>query len=166
MSTLIAIAYPEEHQAREVMDTLKRLQTEHLIELDDAVAVVKDNDGRIRLDQAHSLTGAGAAGGALWGMLIGLLFFAPFLGAAVGAAAGAIGAKFSDYGVDDNFARELGSRLQPGNSALLVLVRQATPDKVLAEVGKYGGTVLQTSLPSDAEQRLQAALRGGSVPTS
>ena len=166
MSTLVAIAYPEPGRAREVMDILKQLQAQHLVELDDAVAVVKDDEGKIKLDQAVSLTGAGAAGGALWGMLIGLLFLSPLLGAAIGAASGAIGAKMSDYGVDDNFARELGSRLQPGSSALLTLVRQATPDKVLAEIGKYGGTVLQTSLPNDAEQRLQAALSTGGAVAS
>jgi uncharacterized membrane protein len=166
MSTLVAIAYPEQGRAREVMDILKQLQAQHLIELDDAVAVVKDDEGKIKLDQAVNLTGAGAAGGALWGMLIGLLFLSPLFGAAVGAATGALVSKASDYGVDDNFAQQLGSQLRPGSSALLVLVRQATPDKVLAEIGKYGGTVMQTSLPNDAERRLQAALSVGGAVTS
>jgi uncharacterized membrane protein len=158
MSELIAIAYPDKQTASEVRQTLARLQTEHLIELDDVVVVVKDNDGKVRLDQAVNLTGAGAASGALWGGLIGMLFFAPLLGMAVGAASGALSGKFSDFGVDDNFMQDVGAHLQPGGSAIFVLVRRATPDRVLEEVGRYGGTVLRTSLSRDAEERLQAAL--------
>lgn len=158
MSDLIAIAYPDQQTASEVRQTLARLQTEHLIEVDDVVVVVKDNDGKVRLDQAVNLTSAGAASGALWGGLIGMLFFAPLLGMAVGAASGALSGKFSDFGIDDNFMQDVGTQLQPGGSALFVLVRRATPDRVLEEVGRYGGTVLRTSLSRDAEERLQAAL--------
>jgi uncharacterized membrane protein len=55
-------------------------------------------------------------------------------------------------------------QLKNGSSAVFVLVRKATPDKVLAEVGKYGGTVLRTSLSADAERRLQDALSKTPVP--
>ncbi len=87
-----------------------------------------------------------------------MLFFAPLLGMAVGAASGALGGKFSDYGIDDKFAKDLSTRLQPGTSALFVLVRRVTPDKVLEQIAPYGGTVLRTSLSRDAEERLQSAL--------
>ena len=158
MSDLIAIAYPDKQTASQVMRTLARLQTEPLIELEDAVAVIKDEEGKVTLDQAVDLVGPGALGGALWGTLIGMLFFAPLLGLAVGAASGALGGRFSDYGIDDQFAKDLSTQLQPGTSALFVLVRRVTPDKVLDEIRQYGGTVLRTSLTRDAEERLQAAL--------
>ena len=161
MSDLIAIAYPDEGTAVQVRDTLARLQRERLIELADAVIVVKEQDGKVRLNQAVPLTAAGAAGGALWGTLIGTLFFAPLLGMAVGAASGAIGGKISDYGIEDRFMEELGAQLQPGTSALFILVRKVTPDKVLDEVKQYGGTVLRSSLTKDAEERLQQALQQG-----
>ena len=118
--------------------TLAKLQVEHLIELEDAAVVVKDEHGKIKLKQAVNLTGAGAASGGFWGLLIGILFFNPLLGAAVGAASGALAGAFSDIGVDDNFIRELGETLQPKSSALFVLVRKVTPDKVLEEVSKFG----------------------------
>ena len=158
MSDLIAITYSTKALAPEVMRTLARLQREHLIELEDAVAVIKDEEGKVTLDQAVDLVGPGALRGALWGTLIGMLFFAPLLGMAVGAASGALGGKFSDYGIDDTFAKDLSAQLQPGTSALFVLVRRVTPDKVLEQIAPYGGTVLRTSLTRDAEERLQAAL--------
>jgi len=158
MSDLIVIAYDDEFKAEEVRLTLAKLQVEHLIELEDAAVVVKDEHGKIKLKQAVNLTSAGAASGGFWGLLIGILFFNPLLGAAVGAASGALAGAFTDIGVDDNFIRELGETLQPKSSALFVLVRKVTPDKVLDEVSKFGGKVLRTSLTKDEESQLQTVL--------
>jgi uncharacterized membrane protein len=104
------------------------------------------------------LGAAGAAGGALWGGLIGLLFLAPLLGMAVGAAAGGAAGALSDVGVDDRFLKDLGAKLAPGSAALIVLVHRSTPDKVLPEISRFGGEVIQSSLSDDAEAQLQAAL--------
>jgi uncharacterized membrane protein len=161
MSDLIAVAYPDEGTAAQARDTLMRLQKEHLIELEDAVVVVQGQDGKVRLDQAFPTVETGVARGMIWGTLIGLLFFAPWLGMLAGAASGAIAGKLSDYGIEDRFMEELGRQLKPGTSALFILVRKVTPDKVLDEVRKYGGTVLQSSLTKDAEERLQQALQQG-----
>jgi uncharacterized membrane protein len=158
MADLIVVAYDNEFKAEEVRLTLAKLQQEHLIELEDAAIVTKNAEGRIKLNQAVNLTAAGAVSGGFWGLLIGTLFFAPLLGAAVGAASGAIGGALSDIGVDDQFMKELGETLQPGSSALFVLIRKVTPDKVLDEIAKYGGKVLRTSLSKHDEAELQAVL--------
>ena len=158
MSDLIAIAYDDRYKAEEVRLTLAKLEREHLIELEDAAVVVKDKEGKVKLKQAINLTAAGAASGGFWGLLIGTLFFVPLFGAAVGAATGALGGALTDIGVDDHFMRELGETLQPNNSALFILVRKVTPDKVLDEVSKYGGKVLRTSLSKDDETQLQEVL--------
>ncbi len=158
MSDLIAIAYDDEYKAEDVRLTLIKLQKEHLIELEDAAVIVKNAEGKIKLNQAIDLTTAGAVSGGFWGLLIGTLFLSPLLGAAVGAAAGAASGALSDIGVDDNFMKSLGETLQPGTSALFILVRKVTPDKVLEEVAPYGGTVLRTSLSKDEEAQLQEVL--------
>jgi uncharacterized membrane protein len=157
MSTLIAVAYPDESTAQQARATLRRLQTERLVELDDAVIAINDN-GKIRLDQSVNLTGGASLSGALWGGLIGLIFLMPIAGAAIGAASGAISGHFSDYGIDDQFVKDLGAKMQPGHAALFVLIRRSTPDRVLAEMKQFGGTVLRTNLSNDAERQLQAAL--------
>ena len=158
MSDLIAIAYDDRYKAEEVRLTLAKLEREHLIELEDAAVVVKDKEGKVKLKQAINLTAPSAASGGFWGLLIGTLFFVPLFGAAVGAATGALGGALTDIGVDDDFMRELGETLQPNNSALFILVRKVTPDKVLDEVSKYGGKVLRTSLSKDDETQLQEVL--------
>lgn len=161
MSNLVVVAYPDQYRAAEVMAALRRLNKQYLVDLEDACYVTKDANGKIKLHQNTSLAGAGAAWGGLWGMLIGLLFFVPFLGFAIGAGMGAIAGKLSDYGIDDKFAKQLTSTLQPNSSALFVLVQRSTPDKVVPELAKYGGTILQTSLPKETEDKLRAALEQG-----
>ena len=101
--------------------------------------------------------GAGALGGAFWGMLIGLLFFAPWLGLAIGAASGALGGALSDYGVDDKFIKQVGAKIEPGHSALFLLVDSWTEDKVMDEIAGFDAEVLQTSLSKDDEAKLKAA---------
>src|SRR5918992_3992061 len=131
MSDLIAVAYDDRETAERVRDELAQMTREHVIEIADAVVVTRDEKGRIKLHQTLNPAGAGAAGGALWGGLIGLIFLAPLLGAAIGAAVGGAAGALTDLGVDDEFMKELGQNLPGGGAALFVLVRRATPDKVL-----------------------------------
>ena len=158
MSDFVAIEYDDMFKAQEVRLTLAKLQREYLIDMEDAVVAVKDEKGRVKLHQAYNLTAAGAARGGFWGMLIGLMFLNPLLGAAAGAAAGAVSGALSDVGIDDNFMKNLSEEFKPGTSALFVLVRKVTPDRVLEEIKPYGGTVLQTSLSHEREEKLRAAL--------
>jgi uncharacterized membrane protein len=157
MANLVAIAYDDVDQAQQVTQTLGELMKEHSIELEDVVIVENKSDGKIKLHQP-SLAGIGATGGALWGGLIGLIFFMPLLGLAVGAASGAAAGALSDHGIDDNFMKELGDKLPAGAAAVFVLVREATADKVVPQVAKFGGHVIQSSLSNEQEAALQEAL--------
>jgi len=110
-----------------------------------------------QINQAQELVTSGALSGGFWGLLIGLIFMQPLLGL-FGAAVGALSGALTDIGIDDNFIRELGSTIEPGTSAIFVLVRKSTPDKVLEDLSKFEGKVLQTSLSHEDEEKLQAAL--------
>ena len=158
MGTLLAIAYPDLATAEQVRATLVEATKEHLAELEDAVIVEHRTDGKMKLHQAMSTTGMGAAGGALWGGLIGLLFLAPLVGMAIGAASGAVGGKMADVGVNDDFLKQLGTKVPAGGAALIMLGRAEAPERVLERVKSYGGEVLQTSLDTEQEERLRAAL--------
>jgi uncharacterized membrane protein len=157
MSNLVAIAYDDLDQAQQVTETLGQLMKEHSIELEDVVIVEHRADGKIKLHQP-SMAGIGAASGALWGGLIGLIFFMPLFGMALGAASGAAAGAAGDRGVDDKFMKELGEKLPEGGAAVFVLVREATADKVVPEISKFGGHVIQSSLSNEQESALQEAL--------
>src|SRR3954454_1337978 len=156
MSDLVAVAYDDLDQAHRVASNLGEAVKQHIIEIDDLVIVERRQDGKVKLHQP-SMAGVGAASGALWGGLIGLIFLVPLLGMAVGAAAGAAGGALAESGVDDNFMKRLGTELEPGKAAVIVLVRNVTADKLLPEI-KEPGTVIQTSLSNEDEERLQEAL--------
>jgi uncharacterized membrane protein len=161
MSTLVAIQYDDLYKAQEVRLALVKLQQEYLIDMEDAVVVTKDKNGKIKLHQTMNLTATGALSGGFWGTLIGMLFLNPLLGMAVGASTGAVSGALSDLGINDKFMKNLGDGLDNNSSILFVLVRKATPDKVVDEIKKFGGTVLQTSLTHEDETKLQAALDQG-----
>ena len=158
MSTLIAIGYPDANTAEEVRGVLVQATKEKLVDLQDAVVVEHRSDGKIKLHQAISTTGAGAAGGALWGGLIGLLFLAPLFGMAIGAASGAVAGKVTDAGVNDDFMKQLGAKMAPGTAALIALGSSNAPDKLLERLQPYGGDVIQTSLDHEQEERLRSSL--------
>jgi uncharacterized membrane protein len=158
VSTLVAIAYPDAETAEKVRAELLQATKEQILQLEDAVVVEHRADGKIKLHQALSTTGAGAAGGALWGGLIGLLFLAPVVGMAIGAASGAVAGKMTDTGVNDSFLKELGAKMPPGGAALIALGRAGAPAKVIERLRPYGGELIQTSLDDEAEEQLRAAL--------
>ena len=160
MSDLIVIGFDDENTAFEMRSELAKLQKEYLIDMDDVVVVTKSAEGKVKLHQAVNLTAAGAVGGGFWGTLIGMIFLNPLLGAAVGAGAGAISGALTDIGISNDFMKKLGETLTPDSSALFVLVKKATPDKVLAHLEQFRGkgTILQTSLTKDEESHLREAL--------
>jgi uncharacterized membrane protein len=158
MSNLVVIGFDDETTAFEMRAELAKMQKEYLIEMEDVVVVTKDENDKIKLHQAVNLTASGAIGGTFWGMLIGFLFLNPLAGAAVGAGAGALSGKLADIGINDQFMKDLGETFKPSTSALFVLVRKATPDKVLEGLKKFKGTVIQTSLTKDKEEELQKVL--------
>jgi uncharacterized membrane protein len=163
MSDLIAIAYDGEDTAFRVRDRLVQLTKEHIIELEDLVVAVHHRDGKTEIKQTTNLAGMGALSGAFWGLLIGLIFFAPIFGLAIGAIAGAVSGRFADYGIDDKFIKEVAESVGPGNSAVFLLVRKMTPDKVVDAIREYGGHVIRTSLSETEETNLRDAFGAGTA---
>lgn len=160
MSELLVFAFDDPTGADQMADSVMSLQKQQLITLSDAAIVHRKEDGKVKIKQAQNLVGAGALGGAFWGMLIGLLFFMPWLGLAIGAVTGAIAGKMADVGIDDDFIKEVGATIEPGTSALFLLVADWTEDKVLAELSQYDATLLRTSLSKEDEAQLRAVFSG------
>src|SRR5499427_8270155 len=141
MADLVEIAFPSEEKAEQVRRKLLDMQKEYLIELGDAVIAVRQPNGHVKLNQLFNPTVSGAASGTFWGALIGMIFLMPLAGAAIGAASGALGGALTDVGINDRFMKDAGQHMQSGNSALFLLIRKMTADKVLAALQGEGGTV-------------------------
>ncbi|MFV0294096.1 MAG: DUF1269 domain-containing protein [Paracoccus sp. (in: a-proteobacteria)] len=166
MSDLLVIAFNDETSAFDLRTELMKMQGEYLIKLEDAVVVTRPEADDIQLHQAMNLTAAGALGGTFWGTFVGLLFMNPLVGAAVGAGSGALAGYLTDYGINDDFMREIGQKVVPGGSALFLLVHEMTRDKVLDRIADShkNGRVIQSSLSKADEERLREALSNG-VPS-
>jgi uncharacterized membrane protein len=159
MSDLIAIAYPDEAAVTRAAANVAEGVDKGIVEVEDLVVIVRDGDGTVDVRQGSTGVGAATVGGAMWGGLIGLVFLAPLLGMAVGAVAGGAVWKstFGDVGVAESFVDELRKSLTPGSAALVLLVREVAPEKVLPHIREHG-RVIQTSLGDKVEAQLDAAL--------
>jgi uncharacterized membrane protein len=166
MSDLVVLDFDGTGTADEVLTKLRSMQKENLIDLEDACVVVHTETGKVQIKQAMNLAALGAARGASTGMLIGalagLLFLNPLAGMAVGGLAGAgfggLSGSMADYGINDEFIKNLGKTIPRGTSALFFLVRKSTPDKVLPEIERFKPRVLKTSLSKKQEDELRSAL--------
>jgi uncharacterized membrane protein len=172
MSELVCIAFKDSSTADQVLNELRAMETEYVLDLEDAVIVVRDMDGKVHLKQCVDVFGGattqGVALGVLWGGLMGLLFMNPLAGLLGSLAGGAGGGAMtvaasefgllSDYGIPDNFIRSLGSTIGRGTSAIFLLIRSADHEKVLSGVSRYEGTILETSLSAEQEHKLRSAL--------
>ncbi len=161
MATLVAIGYPDETTAERARDTVHELESELIIQADQVAAISRDLDGKYHVHTSHggASAGGGAAWGGFWGFLFGLLFFIPFFGLALGAGMGALFGHFGEKGIDKAFQQQVRDHLQPGTSALFMIIEQATPDKAIAALQQYGGTVIKTSLSDEDTKKLQDALQ-------
>ena len=160
MADLVVIGYPDEATAAAAADEARRLAADLIIQPDAIAVIVRDEDGTYHTSTSHHAVGSGATWGMFWGFLFGLLFFIPVFGMAIGAGMGALMGKFGKTSIDKQFQDQVRGLLQPGTSALFLMLEKVTPDKAVEAMSKYGGTVLKTSLSKETEDQLQSALHG------
>jgi uncharacterized membrane protein len=182
MSQLTVVGFKKDmYRASEVLNKLCAIDDDWVVDLRDAVAVYRDYNGKLRVDQSYQMTtGQGAAWGALWGSLIAATLAIPFTaggsaaavagtlaaaalgGSALGAAGGAIDANWwkDEFGIPQEFVKGTGAMVQPGDSAILALLRAVDPVRVAEEFRGYGGTVLQTTLTKEQSAKVQSVLDG------
>lgn len=159
-SNLTVIVFDDELKADEARLKLLKLQREGLVELEDAVVVIKGADGRVNIQQLHKLAKKGGAAGSITGLIVGSILFSPLLGVVFGAVSGAVSASLTDVGVDDRFMKDLAAKFNPGSSALFTLIRRADPERVAKEFFGMGGRVLVNSVSREREAAIQALLDG------
>jgi len=157
---VVAIVFDKSTRADEALLALTHLQLEGNIEMADAVVVAKSSEGRTFVRQTVDPTPGRAAIGGMWlGTLVGLLFGGPLGGAAVGAASGALYAKLVDVGLDDDWVKQMAQWIDPGTSALLLLLNDpALRAEALKELGRFEGKVVSTDLPAAVREALEDAL--------
>jgi uncharacterized membrane protein len=74
--------------------------------------------------------------------------------------------KVTKSGIDKQFQEQVRELVQPGTSALFLIVEKVTPDRAVEAMARFGGTVLKSSMSKQQEAELQAALHGDQTPAS
>jgi uncharacterized membrane protein len=163
LAELVAIGYPDETTAAAAAQEAERLTKDLILQPDAIAVIVRDKAGEYHVTTNHHPVAGGASWGMFWGLLFGLLFFVPVLGMAVGAGLGALMGRLEKAGIDKQFQEQVKDMLQPGTSALFLVIEKVTRDKAVAALSKYGGSVIKSSLSESAESELQKALHGRDV---
>jgi uncharacterized membrane protein len=180
MAELIVVGFKNQmYRASEVLNDLLAMNDDWVVDLHDAVAVYRDFNGKLRVDQSYQMTtGQGAAWGGLWGLLIGATLAIPFTGgASAAAAAGAIAAGAAggtalgaglgavdaeswkdEFGIPEDFVQQVSVLIQPGDSAIYAILRVGNPDIVADQFRGYGGTILRTTLSRDQQAKVEKVL--------
>lgn len=160
MATLVAIGYPDQATAEQARLTVQGLEADLIIQADQVASISRDADGKYHVTTSHggASAGSGAWWGGFWGLLFGLLFFIPIAGLALGAGFGALFGHLGAKDIDAAFAQQVRDQVKPGTSALFLIIEHATPDKAIAALAPYGGTVIKTSLSDEDTAALQTAL--------
>jgi uncharacterized membrane protein len=162
MATVTVLKFPTATGAQESLAKVQGLQKQHLIKLHDA-AIVSWPSGKKspKTSQLLDLVGVGAVGGMFWGMLFGMIFATPFFGAAIGAALGALGGTFRDYGIDDDFIKQVRNQVTEGTSALFLMTSDAVMDRVVDAMKGAKFEIIATNLSKDQEQKLRESFGQG-----
>ena len=158
MATLTAWKFSTPQGADIALEKLQKLQSEQLINVQDA-AVVSWEVGRKKpkTSELHDTKKAGALGGGFWGLLFGLIFFVPILGLAIGAATGALFGSMADVGISNAFIDSVRQKVTPGTSALFLLSSDAVIDRVKSEFSGSDAELISTNLSADQEAKLREA---------
>ena len=124
--------------------------------------ITRNQEGKFHVATNHHAVGGGATWGMFWPAVRRALLH-PGVRHGRRRGLGALIGKFEKSGIDKAFADQVRDMLQPGTSALFVVVEKVTPDKAVEALSEYGGTVLKSSLSKQAEKDLQDALHGEAV---
>jgi uncharacterized membrane protein len=159
MSSLTVWKFQTPFGAEAALQKLEGLQTQGLIQVQDA-AIVSWEAGRKKpkTEQMHDTKKGGALGGGFWGLLFGLIFFIPILGLAIGAATGALLGSLADVGISDQFIKTVRDKVTPGTSALFLLSSDAVMDKVQREFEGTEAELISTNLSEAQEAKLREAM--------
>ena len=163
MRDLVVAGFDGQYTADQVLLDLLKLEQVHLVDLDEAAVAMRKSDGTISIKHTSSLVMADAAVGSGCGLLIGAVCLNPLMGTLVGGVVGAAVGKIiklvEKIGIKEDFINDIAATLQPDSSAIFVLVSKGLSDQVVAELGKFSGTLLRTSLSPKNEEELNKILR-------
>ena len=159
MNTLTVWRFDTPGAAQAALPSLATVVAEGRATVDDA-ALVSWPPGQRKpsADTLGGLDGPGQLWGGFWGLVLGLIFLTPLAGPTFGAAAGAVAGSLSEFGVEDDFVREVRMVVTPGSSAVFLVSTAASATRLAGALTPFEIQTLTSRLSAEQEQRLREAL--------
>lgn len=165
MPNIVVITFDNMEEATRVREAIRSAEKHDYMSLDDSAVVIRDEEGKVHVhNELDRGVKVGAVAGGLLGLLVGVIF-APLAGVILGVVGGGLVGASADLGVNKKFIKEVTDALQPGTSAIFIIVRKGNPNMAIAALKPYKGTVYSTTLEGEDEETLRRVLskrEGGS----
>jgi uncharacterized membrane protein len=166
-STVAIVTFEERDTAEKAYKSLKHLEKEQLAVVKDAVIIVKNKKGKVKVHETEeTTTKGGAAKGGVLGFVVGFMFGGPIGGLLVGGVAGALIAKKTYYGISVEKVKLVGAEMPNDSSALLVQVESGNAAALRGLVDTHNGTVHDLDISADAEIAINASAAAAHNATS
>ena len=147
MSQLLVVGFEEKYKADEVMLDIIKKEQQHLADLEDAVVITKNAQGKVRVKPYYDILSATQGHKSqFWGSIVSTLFESSDQEA------------LSKIGLDQKICSDLEEMIQPNSSAIFVLLKKIDLERALAGIQEYQGKILHTTLNLEDEEELLQTL--------
>ncbi len=159
---ILIVTFNDMEKADKAYKTLEQWQKENLIEVGDAVVLVKDEKGKVKVHETHEFTSKkGAVWGGAAGAVVGLMVGGPIGGLVLGAAAGGLLAKGIDMGVSNEEIEAVEESMNDASSAIALQIISIHDKSMLkAMVRELEGTVFELTIDEAADLALDKGMEG------
>ena len=154
---LIIAAFDRETGAEAALKSLKESRDEKLVGIQAAVALGKDEQGQIQFKDLGLTPAKGALGGVVLGAVVGVLTGGTGLAlGAIGALVGGlVGRKKQDSRFPTDRLNQIAATLEPGSSAIVMVMAPGWVVVVAEELELLGADVLTVDIAADVAAQLQ-----------
>ena len=157
MSQLLVITFGARETAGQAAERLRSLSKTHAASINDMAVVEKDAESKVHVHHGvDTSTAGGAIVGGMLGLMLAVVFF-PIAGLAIGALAGGLIGRSLQQHIDKGLVEDVTADLTANTSALFV-IGSGQPAAVIGALEPFKGKVYQTTVDSDVEAQVQAAL--------
>lgn len=148
--TIGVLIFDQEEQANAFLKTLKEMEKDKLVQLEDVVSVIKDEDGRYTIHETTDFTRSkGAVTGGALGLVIGIVLGGPLGGLLLGGALGWFTAKKIDLGVSKDQINAVEEHMDNGTAAVFVQLKEGNLDTLSAVIKQSGGKLIDLSISDE-----------------
>jgi len=153
--------------ASNALTKLKDINKEQGFGIQNAAVLTVNADGKLRIKETSDMSGGkGMVVGGVVGGVIGLLGSTVLWPLGIGAAVGGLASKLRDSGFPNKKLEEVGSKLKPGDSLLIVAVPDAAAEPVSRILKDAGADLIREAIDGKVVEDLETTAAQMETPAA